>query len=252
MQRYFIPASSWQGDVLEVHGDDAHHMIKVLRYQIGDRVICNQLTGEAAICEITEIEQQTVRLQVIQWLNENNELPVEITIAQGLPKGDKLDLVLQKGTELGASAFIPLMTDRAVVKWDKRKADKKIQRFKKIVKEASEQSHRNRIPEILDTISLKELIKLGQSYDVKFFPYEEEAKVEKFQSFSTIVKELRSGQRVLTCIGPEGGFTTDEAELLKKNGFQPVRLGPRILRTETAPLYVLASISYQFEELGCR
>jgi 16S rRNA (uracil1498-N3)-methyltransferase len=135
------------------------------------------------------------------------------------------------------------------VKWDDKKRHKKKERFEKIAKEASEQSHRNLIPEIKTILSLSELIDESKQYDVKIFAYEEEAKTTNYQSFSTILQGMKEGQKLLVLIGPEGGISEDEAEQLKESEFSPVRLGPRILRTETAALYMLASVSYHFEEL---
>ncbi|HLR66499.1 16S rRNA (uracil(1498)-N(3))-methyltransferase [Virgibacillus alimentarius] len=251
MQRYFVPRDNWENDQVYIHGDDAHHISKVMRFKINDKVICNHPNGQAAICTITSFDTNLIKLAVIEWLNEQVELPFQITIAQGLPKGDKLDFILQKGTELGAHSFIPFQAQRSIVKWDKKKTEKKLNRFDKIVKEASEQSHRNKIPIIQDIMAISDLVHESRNYDVKLFAYEEEAKVDHEHSFGTLVSNLKEGQRVLVCIGPEGGFSTNEVDLLKKNNFTAVRLGPRILRTETAALYVLASISYHFEELRC-
>lgn len=251
MQRYFVPEGNWQSDELVISGDDAHHIIRVMRGNIGDKLICNHPSGHAILGEITNLNQQQVTVSIGEELHETVELPIYVTIAQGLPKGDKLEYVLQKGTELGASGFIPFTADRSVVKWDEKKSSKKMARFAKIVKEASEQSHRNRIPQISSVLNVDGLIEATKEYDVKMFAYEEEAKTNHFQSFAAIVSKLKLYQKIVVCIGPEGGFSDSEVTLLKENDFQSVRLGPRILRTETAPLYVLASISYQFEELGC-
>ncbi|MBM7597919.1 16S rRNA (uracil1498-N3)-methyltransferase [Virgibacillus halotolerans] len=251
MQRYFVPTANWQAHEVVITGDDIHHITRVMRYKIGDRIICNHPDGQAAVCTITEIEAEAIQSRVVEWLEESTELPVLVTIAQGLPKGDKLDLILQKGTELGAHAFIPFQAERSVVVWDNKKIDKKMLRFGKIVKEASEQSHRNRIPEIKQPMNLSSLIEESQHFDVKLFAYEEEAKTADHESFGTVIQKVNDKQHVLVCIGPEGGFSTQEAEKLREAGFYSVRLGPRILRTETAAMYVLASISYHFEELGC-
>jgi 16S rRNA (uracil1498-N3)-methyltransferase len=224
--------------------------VRVMRMQVGDKIICNPPNANGAICEIIQIEEHSVRAKAIEWLTNNAELPVFVTIAQGLPKGDKMDLVLQKGTELGASAFIPFQAKRSVVKWDARKADKKITRYAKIIKEASEQSHRSHLPEIKSAMNLNELILESESYHVKIIAYEEEAKTKTFRSFGSIISNLNTGERVLICIGPEGGFSPEEVHSLKEHQFIPVRFGPRILRTETAALYALASISYHLEELG--
>ncbi|WP_092492517.1 MULTISPECIES: 16S rRNA (uracil(1498)-N(3))-methyltransferase [Virgibacillus] len=252
MQRYFVPETNWGKDEVIINADDAHHINRVMRLQAGDKIICNHPDGIAAICEITSSGNDGVQLVIMEWLEESSELPIEVTIAQGLPKSDKFELVLQKGTELGATAFTPIQAERSIVVWDDKKAEKKFKRYSKIVKEASEQSHRTKIPQINDVTTIEKLIEESSNYDKKLFAYEEEAKTSEFQSFGTIISEMDSGNRVLVCIGPEGGFSEKEADQLKQHGFTSVRLGPRILRTETASLYVLASISYQFEELRCR
>ncbi|MFC4558862.1 16S rRNA (uracil(1498)-N(3))-methyltransferase [Virgibacillus kekensis] len=252
MQRYFVPVDNWEDNKVSIGKDDAHHINRVMRLQPGDEIICNHPDGKAARCSILVSEPDRIQAEIDEWLKESVELPVNVTIAQGLPKSDKFELVLQKGTELGASGFIPVQADRSVVVWDKKKAEKKLIRYTKIIKEASEQSHRNKKPQIHSLMSVKELVRESSTYDIKIFAYEEEAKSEVYRSFGSIVNDMKLGDNVLVYIGPEGGVSDDEVHLLKENGFVAVRLGPRILRTETAPLYVLASISYQFEELGCR
>ncbi|WP_100010602.1 16S rRNA (uracil(1498)-N(3))-methyltransferase [Lentibacillus sediminis] len=251
MQRYFIPEENWNASEVHITGDDAHHIKRVMRFQTGDKIICNRPSGEAATCRISDLAENEVRATIEEWLAESAELPIEVCIAQGLPKGDKFELILQKGTELGASAFIPFQAERSIAKWDEKKAEKKLNRFAKIVKEASEQSHRSRIPQIHKPLSLQELMEETQKWDKKIFAFEEEAKTANHQSFGSMLNQTGPGERVLVCIGPEGGFSPKEAEQLTQNGFQPVRFGPRILRTETAALYALASISYHFEELRC-
>ncbi|QKY69500.1 16S rRNA (uracil(1498)-N(3))-methyltransferase [Lentibacillus sp. CBA3610] len=253
MQRYFVPAENWKDNQVIMTDDDAHHISRVMRSKPEDEIICNHPDGKAAICQITDITSDNVRAVISEWLDESAELPIDVTIAQGLPKSDKMEFVLKKGTELGAAAFIPVQADRSVVVWDHKKMEKKMNRYRKIVKEASEQSHRNKIPLIQQPVNgIKQLADENSQYDLKLFAYEEEAKTESFQSFGTLVSKMNSGDRVLIVIGPEGGFSEQEAALLKQREFMPVRLGPRILRTETAALYALASISYQFEELGCK
>ncbi|MFD1609878.1 16S rRNA (uracil(1498)-N(3))-methyltransferase [Oceanobacillus luteolus] len=250
MQRYFIlKDDAWSETDVTIYGEDVHHISRVMRGEVGDRIICNHRNGRAAICEISEISNDKVRANIVDWQDQDVELPIEVTIVQGLPKGDKMDFILQKGTELGADSFIPYKAERSIVVWDEKKMKKKLQRFGKIVKEASEQSHRNKIPTIHDLVSIKQLIEVSDQFDVKIFAYEEEAKTTSYQSFAEVLKEMNSGMQLLICIGPEGGFSEKEAELLKENDFKPVRFGPRILRTETAALYALSSISYHFEEL---
>lgn len=245
MQRYFVNDEQWIKDEVIITDDDYHHMTRVMRMKIGDKVICNHPTGKSATCQINAINDKEVMLTVIDYLDETTELPVKVTIAQGLPKRDKLEFVLQKGTELGASRFLPFEAARSVTKWNKKKGKSRLKRFRKIVKEASEQSHRQLLPEVDEPKSIAQLIEASDGYDVKIVAYEEEAKTNELK---TAFDSLGHGDKMIVCIGPEGGFSKDEIELLKEHGFQSVRLGPRILRTETASLYVLASLSYHFEE----
>lgn len=251
MQRYFVPGSSWAEGNVWIEGEDARHITKVMRMKLGDAVYCCHPDGKTAVCVIKNMEPEKVTLEVSEWLEVSNEMPVHITIAQGIPKGDKFELVLQKGTELGASGFIPYQAARSVAVWDKKKFAKKKPRFEKIVKEASEQSHRSRIPVIYDLHAEEDLIETSRSYDVVVFAYEEAARKADHASLSKLLDNVQSGMRILVCIGPEGGFADEEAVRFKESGMWPVRLGPRILRTETAPLYALASISYHLEELRC-
>lgn len=250
MQRYFVPSTGWVDEThIQIVGDDLHHISRVMRMKSEDSIIACHPNGLTAECQITEITNDFVKGEVVKWIDEQKELPVHITIAQGLPKGDKLDLIVQKGTELGAYRFIPFQADRSIVKWDSKKASKKIDRYQKIAKEASEQSHRSKIPEVTELFSFQSLLKASNEYDIKLFAYEDEAKKKDFFSLRRLVKAMNKGQHVLAVIGPEGGFSEQEVQELKESGFHSVRLGPRILRTETAPFYLLASISYEFEEL---
>ncbi|UOQ86050.1 16S rRNA (uracil(1498)-N(3))-methyltransferase [Gracilibacillus salinarum] len=249
MQRYFIDSTRWDDNEVKITDEDFHHVVHVMRMQEGDSFIANHPDQSAARCKITSVDESQVVAEVEEWLEETKELPVDITVAQGLPKGDKWELVLQKGTELGAGRFVPFQAARSVVKWDTKKQQKKVARWQKIVKEASEQAHRNKVPDIDPVLSVKDFVKLSASYDWKFFAYEETARQHPTVKLHHYFSQIEEGQSVLICIGPEGGFDQDEAITLKENGFQAIRLGPRILRTETAPLYVLASLSYYFEEM---
>ncbi|MGM8364627.1 16S rRNA (uracil(1498)-N(3))-methyltransferase [Virgibacillus sp. W0181] len=251
VQRYFISDEHWQDQTVYLTGDNAHHVMRVMRNEPGDRIICNHPEGEAAVCEIVSLDKQTIQTAILEWLKESAELPVKVTIAQGMPKGDKIELVLQKGTELGAGGFIPFKTERTVVSWDAKKIEKKMQRFSKIVKEASEQSHRNVVPFIKNPMTLFELIEESKDYHLKIVAYEGEAKTSESHLLASELQKLESNHTVFACIGPEGGFSAKEIAVLKSNGFVAVRLGPRILRTETAALYLLSSISYHFEEMRC-
>ncbi len=249
MQRYFIPTDGWlQNEKVEILDGDHHHIATVMRMKPGDEIICCHPNGRSCLCEIEEINNQLVSCRIVKWLEEHKELPVSVTIAQALPKGDKLDLIVQKGTELGASAFIPFEASRSVVKWDPKKADKKVSRLVKIAKEASEQSHRTKIPEIHSLVSFKQLLQKVRSYKHIIVASEVEAKKDEPVRLSTSIQQMSLGDEVLVVIGPEGGFSEQEMDLLAKEDFQFTRFGPRILRTETAALYFLSVMSYQFEE----
>ncbi|WP_226656819.1 16S rRNA (uracil(1498)-N(3))-methyltransferase [Pseudalkalibacillus hwajinpoensis] len=247
MQRYFISKSQLHQDHVMIEGEDVKHISRVMRMTAGDQIICCTEDGESAICEIDEISPDVIKAIPKEWLDEQKRLTVNVTIVQGLPKGDKLETVIQKGTELGADQFIPFKAERSVVKWDEQKSAKKLQRLKKIAKEAAEQSHRTTIPAIDMPHSLSSLIKISQSYDYKLIAYEEEARAGESAKLVQTLHEANRNDRIMVVFGPEGGLSENEVDALKKAGFSSCGLGPRILRTETAAMYVLAAISYHFE-----
>ncbi|KGP73148.1 16S rRNA (uracil(1498)-N(3))-methyltransferase [Pontibacillus yanchengensis] len=249
MQRYFVSSSGWEHQHVTLTGEDVHHITKVMRMKTDDEIICCTPEGQAALCKIIEITHDMVTCYIVKWLDEDKELPAQVTIVQGLPKGDKMELVIQKGTELGASRFIPFEAERSIVKWDAKKAQKKQERYQKIAKEASEQSHRTMIPTVTQLSNLKQLIEEGHDYDWKLIAYEDEAKAPSFRSLKEVIPFIKPSERVMVVIGPEGGFSENEVHQLTEASFLSVRLGPRILRTETAPAYILSAISYQLEEL---
>lgn len=251
LQRYFVSEENWYDDGVMLT-DDFHHIIRVMRYQIDDMITCVHPNKQIALCKIINIdeEKQIVHTSIIDWLHDDVELPVEVTILQSLPKGNKLELIIQKGTELGATRFILFQSERSIVKWDERKTNNRLQRYRKIAKEASEQSKRNVIPTVDYVANINEFLNEYTHKNVlKLIAYEEEAKENKAPSLTKQLSKLNEGETLAICIGPEGGFSTNEISFFKKNGFSPVRLGKRILRTETASLYALAAISYHFEEL---
>ena len=203
----------------------------------------------AAIAKISEITNDAVIGTVIEWKNEESELPIKVAIVSGLPKGDKLEYIVQKGTELGATEFIPFIAARSVVKWDHKKASKKIERLQKIAKEAAEQSHRSVLPTVQEPMTVAGLIQYAESFDYKLIAFEEEAKRGEKAQLAKVLTAVQSGQSILFVFGPEGGLTIEEVSKLSEAGFIACGLGPRILRTETAPLYAFAAVSYQVELL---
>ncbi|MCP3025631.1 16S rRNA (uracil(1498)-N(3))-methyltransferase [Halobacillus sp. A5] len=247
MQRYFVDSSNWTQSCVFINNEDVHHIVNVMRMNVGDQLIVVHAVKGDAVCTITSIDKSCVEMEISDWVPKNNELPVEVTIVQSLGKGDKMEQVVQKGTELGASFFIPFQAARSVTKWDSKKTDKKISRLKKIAKEASEQSERTRIPSVQSVIKLNDLIGLNE-YDHKLIAYEKEARREYSSTLHRSLATVNPGDSVIIVFGPEGGFSEQEGAALIEKGFCSVRLGPRILRMETAPLYFLSALSYQLEE----
>lgn len=250
MQRYFVPPQQMEETTCFIKGQDAHHITRVMRLQTGDEVICCDGAGRSVQVAIKEITKDSVECEILREVDQNRELSIFVTIAQGLPKGDKLEWVIQKGTELGAHRFIPFSSSRTIVKYDSKKEQKKVERWKKIIKEAAEQSHRSILPRIDAVSSWKELLMVEADY--KLVAYED-ASLEVLNTSSTFAQALRQikqGEHLLVIIGPEGGLEEVEVSQLQEKGFQSISLGKRILRTETASQYVLSAVSFYFEQMG--
>ncbi|MGM8214159.1 16S rRNA (uracil(1498)-N(3))-methyltransferase [Bacillaceae bacterium W0354] len=249
MQRYFIDEQFWNNEIVEITGDDRHHIVNVMRMTTGDELIACHPDGYSFQCIIENMSNDSVMCRVVKKLEEQNELPVDIIIAQGLLKGDKVELVIQKGTELGMKQFIPLTMERSVVKWEAKKEAKKIQRYTKIAKEASEQSERSFVPEINSSLSITSLINTID-YDHLLVASEYLVREQNTSTgFKNILQNINQSDRLCIIFGPEGGFSPNEINFLKDQGCHFIRLGKRILRAETAPLYVLSAISFYFEEM---
>lgn len=246
MQRYFVKNSGFRDGCVYLEGDEVHHISRVMRMTVGDKIICvNQ--NRAALCRLETISAHHIVASIIEWLDECSELPNHVTIAQGMPKGDKLDYIVQKGTELGASHFLPFYSSRSLVKWTDEKANKKIARLSKIAKESAEQAHRQIVPTVSTPISFDSLCAESQNYEMKIVAYEEEAKKQTKDHLPQILQSLKKEQSILFVVGPEGGFTAEEIKKFQTYNFHICGLGPRILRTETAGLYFLSVLSYETE-----
>ena len=232
MQRYFKNTNL---DIFELSEDDSYHIIKVMRNKIGDKievVIDNNLF----ICEIVEIKD-IVKVRRVEEVECDSELPCYVTIAQSLVKEQKMDLILQKSCELGVSEIIPINAIRSIVKLDKKET-KKIERWNKILKEASEQSKRVVIPRVNEIMDIKDLANLD--YDIKILCTVNELST----SLKNVLSKDLNNLKILLVIGPEGGFTDNEEKILIDKGFISTSFGRRVLRTETASLYALSIINY--------
>jgi len=249
MQRYIIPPLplNYQTAPILLTDESFHHMVHVMRMKKESRVYLADSTGISFIAEITNIADETVTLKWVEDEGKSTEMPIQVTIACGLPKGDKLEFIVQKGTELGAHAFIPFAANNSVVKWTEDKSKKKQQRLQKIAKEASEQSHRQMEPKIHPVHSMKELLNKANQYTHTLIAYEEDAKAGEASVLAATLASIKTGETLLFVFGPEGGFTPEEVEQFLQAGYKSCALGPRILRAETAPLYALSAVSYQLE-----
>ncbi|WP_426447833.1 16S rRNA (uracil(1498)-N(3))-methyltransferase [Paenibacillus sp. S-38] len=253
MQRYFIEPAQWAGTTVTITGDDAHHLIKVMRARPGDECIVSDGVSREALVRLQTLEGGQVLAEVAEELPMENEPRVEVWVAQSLPKGDKMELVIQKGTEIGASRFIPFTSERTVVQLDGKKEGKRTERWQKIAKEAAEQAHRNRVPSVEGVRTWKSLMELAAEADAALFCYEKQGE----QALKSVICGLLAGRKpeqgrakLLLIIGPEGGFSEREAIEAENAGCRPVALGRRILRTETAAMVGLTCILYEAGEMG--
>lgn len=257
MQRYFVQREQFHDDIVTIAGDDAHHLSRVMRAEIGDKVICSDGGGREALVELTSVEKGEVRAKVVEWLPLDAEPAIDVWIGQSLPKGDKMETVIQKGTEIGAARFVPFLSERTVVQYDAKKEAKRTERWWKIAKEAAEQAHRNRIPEVDGVRSWKDMLMLAGEADAAWICYEKEGAFGLKDALSAFraagglqVREDGRKPRLLLLVGPEGGFTEQETAQAEAAGCRPVTLGKRILRTETAAMVGLACILYESGEMG--
>lgn len=249
MQRYFIDPIQWHEHYIELIGDDAHHAARVMRMQVGDSFIVTDGKSRCARVCITEVSGERVVADLEEQLKFDKEPNWRVTIAQSLPKGDKFELVLQKATEIGAYAFVPFTSSRTIVEYDAKKADKQAQRWRKIVKEAAEQAHRCLLPEVRTIASWKRLLETFVHYDQVIFCYE---KTELSRGLRDAIRMVqhKNELEILVVVGPEGGFTPQEAEQAAEAGAAITTLGSRILRTETAALVALSAMMYESGEMG--
>lgn len=234
MQRYFI--EKCENDIFSLTNDDTYHVTTVMRMQLHDKIEII-FEKKAYLSEIIELNP-VVKTKKLEEMKENNELSIQVSIAQSLVKEQKMDYILQKTTELGVREIIPYVASRSVIKLD-HKQDKKIERWQKIVKEASEQSKRTIVPIVTNAMTLSNLVNLSE-YDMKFLCTVNETS----QNIKKLLSNLSGNVRMLFVIGPEGGFTEEEEQKMIENGFISLSLGSSVLRTETASTFIMSVIRY--------
>ncbi|MBG9983213.1 16S rRNA (uracil(1498)-N(3))-methyltransferase [Aerococcaceae bacterium DSM 111020] len=247
MQNYFHNHVLTIDQEFSLNEEDNHHMLNVMRMTEGDELRVTDKDEHIYLVVIQTIQAKTPILKVIREIQSEAELPIDVTIASGLLKNDKMDWLLQKATETGMYDFIPLELQRNVVKLTEAKFDKRAERWRKIAKLAAQQSGRNHIPMIHSLMTLQDLSQNLDPYDYLVVLYEETAKEGRHHQLYEWSQQLKSGERLLVVFGPEGGFDPAEVDQLKKIDFKTMSLGPRILRAETAPIYLLSVLSYVLE-----
>lgn len=246
MYDFFADASAIGEKEILIQGSDVNHMKNVLRLQTGEQVCIHEKdTGREYRCAILSYERDIVHLQIMWSEEADRELSSKIYLFQGLPKGDKMEFIIQKAVELGVYEIIPVATKRTVVKLDAKKAAAKQKRWQSIAESAAKQSKRNIIPQIHEVIKFQEAIRYASDLEVKLIPYELADDMKKTRK---IFENVGTGQSIGIFIGPEGGFEEAEVEFAKENAVMPITLGKRILRTETAGMAVLSVLMFQLED----
>ena len=250
MYQFFVEPSQIQGTRVVITGNDVNHIKNVLRMQPGEEIaVSNGEDGKEYRCGIEELNEDEI-VCTLRFVKEDGvELPSRIYLFQGLPKADKMELIVQKAVELGVYEIIPVATKRAVVKLDEKKAKSKITRWQTISEAAAKQSKRRMVPEIHSVMSFKEAVNYAKEMPVKLIPYELAEGMEKTKE---LISNLKPGEDIAIFIGPEGGFEESEIQAALENGIEPITLGKRILRTETAGFTVLSWIMYQLEGKGIK
>ncbi len=241
--RVFVSFDQIKGKTASIEGSDVNYLKNVLRLKAGDEISVIDTKSREYSAKIRSIDNKSVIAEFFFEKHPMSELKIQLTLAQGLPRSQKMDTIVQKATELGVSRIIPIRTERSIVKLDEERAENKIERWGKIAKEAAEQSGRLLIPMIDGVKDMDEFIAMSAVFDTRIALWE----MEKDTSLKSFLRGKQGGKNILMVIGPEGGFSLAEIDKLKKAGFSTITIGSRILRTETASIAVLSMINYEFE-----
>lgn len=247
MSKFFVKPEQIKNGNIMINGDDVNHILNVLRMKKDDEIqVCNQETGENYKARIIQYSKNEIECKIEEKVGKSTESNVHITLFQGVPKFEKMELIIQKNTEVGVSNIVPVIMERTVVKLDEKVASKKLDRWQKIAEIAAKQSMRDIIPNVKNIIKTKEIDVDG--YDVVLVAYEN----EEHNMLKTELKKLENQNKqeynIAIVIGPEGGISEKEIELLNEKNVKFVSLGKRILRTETAGLVMAGNILYELEK----
>ena len=249
MSKFFVRDEQIDNDIIKIQGPDVNHIKNVLRQKVGDEIIiCNSDKENTYLCDITKMEKEIIECKIVRGL-EDFKSNIKVTIMQGLPKKDKMDLVIQKSVELGCYDIQPVDMERCIVKYDEKDKKKKIERWQKVSEVAAKQCDRNFIPKVNNIMKLKNICNLLSEYDIVILAYEKEEKIKLKEALKMIKEKYGENEiKIAVIIGPEGGISLKEVEMIKENdNVITVTLGKRILRTETVALSVLSIIMYELD-----
>ena len=248
MPKFFVEDKSIKKDEITIKGEDVNHIKNVLRKKKGDKIIiCNKDISKDYQCEITKLEEETIQCKILEEMQTNTESNIKVSIYQGLPKADKMELIIQKSVELGVYDITPIEMKRSVVKLNDKDKIKKQERWQKIAEVAAKQSGRNIIPQINEIKSIKNICNLYTKYDIVIIAYENEKENKLKEELQALKAKQKHKLSIAIIIGPDGGIDDEEIELFKGNNAKIVTLGNRILRTETVALNMLSIIMYELE-----
>lgn len=248
MPKFFVEEKQINNNEISILGNDINHIKNVLRKNIGDTIeVCDKDNYENYLAQIATIDKELITCNIVKKLQNNSESNIYINVFQGIPKSDKMELIIQKSVELGANKITPVAMKRCVVKLTPKDEQKKITRWQKIAEVASKQCGRNIIPKICNVQKVEDICKQIKDYDTVIVAYEEEKK----NSFKTELEKLKNSTKhnlkIAIVIGPEGGLEPKDVEQLKELGAKVITLGNRILRTETVALNMISIINYELE-----
>lgn len=244
MPKFFVSQNQISENKITLIGEDVKHIANVLRKDVGDKInICNITTSENFLCQLEEISKEEIKCSIIEKIKSDAEPNTDITIFQGLPKAEKMELIIQKCTELGVKTFVPVEMERSIVKLDSKAESKKIERWQKIAETAAKQSGRDIIPKVENLINLQKLLYLIEKYDIVLLAYENEEEYTLKEALNTV--KSKENLKIGIIIGPEGGIDVKEVQALEQAGAKIITLGNRILRTETVGIAMTSIILYE-------
>lgn len=244
MYQFFVVNEQVTGEEIHIFDQDVNHIKNVLRMKVGEKIRISTRTGESYFCHIESLSDTEVVAGIDELDETGTELSNKIYLFQGLPKGDKMELIIQKSVELGVYSIIPVKMHNCVMKLDEKKAANKIARWNTIAQSAAKQSKRTLIPEVSMPMNYKEALNFAKKLDVVLLPYENE---KGMQATREVIEGIERGQSIGIFVGPEGGFAKEEIECLEESVHR-ISLGRRILRTETAGLATLAMLVYKLDD----